>query len=82
MNSPSTRVAVKAENRQLFGVLGAASHVTVWRRLRLVVMRYAGGHRTTHRGVSGATVNALEADLLAAGWTPQLSNTCRTEWTQ
>ena len=68
-------------NLQLIGVLGPATHVTVWRRLRRVVMRYSDGRRTTHKGVLHAAINALEHDLAELGWRLELSNECRSEWT-
>lgn len=65
---------------QLMGVVGPATRVTVWRRLRRVVMWYSDGKRTVHKDVLWRAINALEHDLAELGWRLHLSNGCRTEW--
>lgn len=65
---------------ELMGVVGPATRVTVWRRLRRVVMWYSDGKRTVHKDVLWCAINALEHDLADLGWRLQLSNGCRTEW--
>lgn len=72
---------MSAANMQLIEVVGPATHVTVWRNIRRVVMQYSDGRRTTHTHVLHSAINALESDLAKMGWRLQLANTCRTEWT-
>jgi hypothetical protein len=68
-------------NMQLIGVVGPATRVTVWRRMRRVVMWYAGGRRTIHKDVLWRAINDLEHDLAAGGWRLVIGNGCRSEWT-
>jgi len=73
---------MNAANLNLIGVTGPATHVTVWRRLQRVAMRYSDGQRTVHTKVLWSAINALERDLAAAGWRMQIANTCRSEWSR
>ena len=69
-----------AENRELVGILGDAVEVTVWRRLRRVVMSYGLHGRTVHTHLSWSTINRLEKDIADLGWSMKLENGCRTVW--
>lgn len=62
------------------GLHGTPTQVTVWRRLRRVVMRYGAGRVSVHRNVTWPLMNDLECDLAAAGYGIGLHNTCRTTW--
>ena len=73
---------MNAANLNLIEVVGPATHVTVWRRLQRVVVRYSDGKRTVHTKVLWSAINALERALAVAGWRMQVANTCRSEWSR
>ena len=73
-------MGLKARNRDLASVVGDAVQITVWRRLRRVVMRYAAVGPSAYARVDLETINRLEMALAGSGWTMHIDNSCRTEW--
>ncbi len=72
---------LQAQNLELVTLVGDATHITVWRKLRVVVMRYSSGRRYVYRKLMVTALSNLERALAERGWRLQIGNACRTVWT-